>query len=131
MKKQIDVKSLDKFLTTHPEVVDVIGWKKLLKRYKLPVGFIDKYVKKIKLESKWYYICRFQKLTPEFIKKYESTLSNNGGWFYVSKYQKLSPKFIVENLDKLNPVILENEYFESLPEAIRLMLKQKFQKGLG
>jgi hypothetical protein len=126
--KKLDVNELDKFLSDNPEMVDVINWRKLFKKYELPVSFIDRYIKKVKNEAKWYYVCKYQRLTSAFIKKYEKDLDKHSGWFYVSKYQNLDPDFIVSNLSKLSPVILENEHFKEWPESIQLLLMKTFLK---
>jgi hypothetical protein len=126
--KELNVDTLDQFLTNNPAMVDIINWRRLFRRYRLPSSFIDKYIKKVRNEAKWYYICRFQKLTPAFIKKYEKDLDKHSGWFYISRYQNLDPEFIVNNLSKLNPVILENEHFKEWPESIQLLLIKTFQR---
>jgi len=69
----------------------------------------------------WAVISRI-KLPEKLIEKYKDKVY----WDYISKYQKLSPKFISKYINKIQPSILINRYYENYPASIKLLIEQKF-----
>jgi hypothetical protein len=116
--KKLAVDKLDRFLSTNPEMVDIIDWVRLSRSRELSKPFIEKYAGKLN----WYYMSRHQKLSEQLIEKHAGELN----WDYISRYQKLSPEFVMNHIDLITRSIFENKHFKKYPESVKLLLKQRF-----
>jgi len=122
---------------------DKVNWVCISAYQKLPESFIEKYKGKVD----WKCISAYQKLSEKFMKKYRSKLDwkrvlayhqlseqsierleNVVYWDYVCQFQQLSPEFVIKHIDKITEDIFYNPKYESYPDSLKLLLKQKFNK---
>jgi hypothetical protein len=97
---------------------DKLKWGQLCSRFRLSEEFIEKY----KDYVDWCDLSYYQQLSEKFIEKYKDKLD----WEYISRYQKLSTEFILKHLDKVTYHIFYNSCYETFPDPLKLLLKQKF-----
>ena len=99
---------------------DKVDWSWISTCQKLSEEFIEKYADKVN----WDQISTYQELSEQFIEKYADKVN----WFSISGFQKLSPEFIVKHLNKITFYIYKNPYYETYPDSVKLLIKQKIKE---
>jgi DNA-directed RNA polymerase subunit RPC12/RpoP len=116
----------EQFIEKRIPDLDEAAWSRILMYQKLSIEFIERHIERINKSSHNRTILSgYQQLPEWFIEKY----SDKVNWFSISLFQQLTPEFIAKHIDKINESILLNrKVMDTLPDSLKLLLKQKFNK---
>jgi hypothetical protein len=116
----------EQFIEKRIPDLDESDFNKILMCQKLSIEFIERHIERINKSSYgWVVLSGYQQLPEWFIDKYADKVS----WHDISLFQQLTPEFIVKHIDKIEESILLNrKVMVTLPEPLKLLLKQKFNK---